>query len=157
MSQTNSDLRQRKFVDKQLQGALLLRVVLYAFCCLTVVAVMILTWRIAVSGPARVFYKHFDDLWFQYGPVVIALLLLLPLIMIDVVRFSHRFVGPMIRMRRAMRALAEGRHVEPIKFRKNDFWHETADHFNLLLQRVTEQDEQLARLNRKVESAELVP
>ncbi len=152
----NTDLRLRKFVDGPLQGALLLRVLLYASCCLTVVTVMILTWRIAVSGPARVFYTHFDDLWFQYGPVVIALLLLLPLIMIDVVRFSHRFVGPMLRMRAEMRALAEGKPVEPIRFRKNDYWHEAAEHFNLLLQRIHDQEEQLKLLNEQQQNAELV-
>ena len=157
MKQMPSNLRLRKFIDGQLQGALLLRVLLYAFCCLTVVTVMILTWRIAVSGPARIFYKHFDDLWFQYGPVVIALLLLLPLIMIDVVRFSHRFVGPMFRMRRAMKALAAGEPVEPISFRKNDFWHDAAENFNTLLRRVKEQDEQLAQLQQQqLERAELV-
>ena len=155
MGEPMHDQRIRKFVDGKLQGALLLRVLLYSFCCLTVVTVMILTWRIAFSGPARVFYKHFDDLWFQYGPVMIALLLLLPLIMIDVVRFSHRFVGPMLRMRRAMKDLAEGRTVEPIRFRKNDFWHEAADHFNLLIRRVQEQEKPPVP-SEPVESAELV-
>lgn len=156
MDEIKREKRIRKFIDGKLQGALILRVLVYAFCCFTVVTVMILTWRITVSGPARVFYKHFDDLWYQYAPVVIALLLLLPLIMIDVVRFSHRFVGPMLRMRRAMKELAEGGKVEPIRFRKNDFWHEAADHFNMLLRRVQEQDEQLAKVKQQVEPPELV-
>ena len=156
MSEVKRDQRIRKFVDGKLQGALLLRVLLYAFCCFTVVTVMILTWRIVVSGPARMFYTHFDELWFQYAPVVIALLLLLPLVMIDVIRFSHRFVGPMLRMRRAMKELADGGKVAPIRFRKNDFWHEAADHFNMLLRRVQEQDEQLAKVKQQVEPPELV-
>ncbi len=156
MDEIKREKRIRKFIDGKLQGALILRVLVYAFCCFTVVTVMILTWRITVSGPARVFYKHFDDLWYQYAPVVIALLLLLPLIMIDVVRFSHRFVGPMLRMRRAMKELAEGGEVEPIRFRKNDFWHEAADHFNMLLRRIQEQDAELAQLKQTAEPSELV-
>ena len=157
MSEAKRDQRIRKFVDGKLQGALLLRVLLYACCCFTVVTVMILTWRIVVSGPARMFYTHFDELWFQYAPVVIALLLLMPLVMIDVVRFSHRFVGPMLRMRRAMKERAEGGKVEPIRFRKNDFWHEAADHFNMLLRRVQEQEELLAKARQSAEPSELVP
>ena len=59
-------------------------------------------------------------------------------------------------MRRAMKELAEGGKVEPIRFRKNDFWHEAADHFNMLLRRVQEQDEQLAKVKQQVEPPELV-
>ena len=44
--------------------------------------------------------------------------------------------GPLVRLRRSMRALARGEHVEPIKFREGDFWQEFAEEFNAVAARV---------------------
>ena len=132
---SNKNFRRRFFVDPQVQGALILRVVLYWVVCLVTVTLMLLCWRIA-TGPARLFYTHFDDMWFHYGPVMVASCILLPLLIVDMVRLSNRFVGPLVRLRRAMRALAQGEHVEPISFRDGDFWLEFAQEFNAVLARV---------------------
>jgi len=135
---SNKNFRRRFFVDPQVQGALILRVVLYWVVCLVTVTLMLLCWRIA-TGPARLFYTHFDDMWFHYGPAMVASCILLPLLVVDIVRLSNRFVGPLVRLRRAMRALARGEHVEPVSFREGDFWLEFAQEFNALLARVERQ------------------
>jgi len=127
-------LRRHLFVDPKVQGALVLRVILYWFVCLIAISLMLLCWRI-VTGPARMFYSHFDDMWFFYGPAAVASLLLLPLVIVDVVRLSNRFAGPLLRLRRSMRALARGEQVEPIRFRDNDFWQEFAAEFNAVVDR----------------------
>jgi hypothetical protein len=127
--------RKHLFVDFKVQGALVARVVLYWLVCLIGITLMLLCWRI-VTGPARMFYTHFDDMWFHYGPALIASFLLLPLVVIDVIRLSNRFVGPMLRLRRSMRQLVRGEDVEPIKFRDNDFWQDFAADFNTLLSQV---------------------
>ena len=134
MSEMKS-LRKRLFVDPKVQGALVVRVILYWVVCLITITLMLICWRI-VTGPARPFYTHFDDLWFFHGPAVIASFILLPLVVLDIVRLSNRFAGPMLRLRRSLRALARGEHVEPLEFRDADYWHEFADEFNALLKRV---------------------
>ena len=123
--------RQKFFVDAKVQGALVWRVIAYWAFCLLTITLMILCWRI-LTGPARMFYTHFDDMWFHLGPALVASLLLLPLVVFDVVRLSNRFAGPLIRMRRAMRALAKGEAPRPIKFRDGDYWQDFADDFNLV-------------------------
>jgi len=128
-------MRKRLFVDPKVQGALAVRVVLYWVVCLITITLMLLCWRI-VTGPARLFYTHFDDMWFHYGPALVASLMLLPLVVVDIVRLSNRFAGPMLRLRRSMRALARGENVEPLEFRDADFWHEFAAEFNGVLARV---------------------
>jgi hypothetical protein len=128
-------LRKHLFVDPKVQGALVARVITYWAVCLVTITLMLLCWRI-VTGPARMFYTHLDDMWFQYGPAVIASLLLLPLVIVDIIRLSNRFAGPLVRLRRSMRALARGEHVQPIKFRQGDFWQEFADEFNAVAARV---------------------
>ena len=129
MSTDKKAMRKHLFVDPKVQGALIARVVMYWVICLITIALMLLCWDI-VTGPARVFYMHFDDMWFFYGPAAIASFLLLPLVIMDIIRISNRFVGPLLRLRRSMRALARGEDVEPIEFRSNDFWYDFADEFN---------------------------
>lgn len=121
--------RKHLFVDPKVQGSLINRVVLYWVMCLVTLTLMILCWRI-MTGPARIFYTHFDDMWFQFGPAVIGSILLLPLVIFDIVRMSNRFVGPLIRLRRSLRALARGEEVAPLEFREGDFWQDFAQEFN---------------------------
>jgi signal transduction histidine kinase len=130
-------LRKRFFVDPKVQGGLALRIALYWLVCLLTITLMLLCWRI-ITGPVRPFYTHLDDLWFFNGPAIVASLLLLPLVVVDIVRWSNRFAGPMLRLRRSMRALARGESVKPIEFRGNDFWQDFAGEFNALLKRVQE-------------------
>lgn len=129
------DLRKRLFVDPRVQGALVLHVVLYWFVWVVTISLMLLCWQI-VTGPARMFYTHLDDMWFHYGPALIASFLLLPMVIVDIVRLSNRFAGPMLRLRRSMRQLVRGEHVEPIQFRDADFWREFADEFNAMVAKV---------------------
>lgn len=131
-------VRKHLFIDPKVQGALVVRVALYWVVCLITMTLMLLCWRI-LTGPARIFYTHFDDMWFFYGPAVVASFLLLPLVIVDIVRLSNRFAGPMLRLRRSMRNLARGEHVQPIKFRDGDFWHDFAEEFNTLAARLQQE------------------
>jgi hypothetical protein len=127
--------RRQLFVDNKVQGALVTRAISYWFMCLLTVALMLLCWRV-LTGPARLFYRHLDDMWFHFGPALVASLILLPIIVVDIIRLSNRFAGPMLRMRRAMQNLAQGERVPPLQFRDNDFWKDFAEDFNALLARV---------------------
>lgn len=135
MSLNKKTIRTHLFVDAKVQGALIGRVVMYWVACLITIALMLLCWRI-ITGPARIFYTHFSDMWFFYGPAAVASFLLLPVVIVDIIRISNRFVGPLLRLRRSMRALAHGEEVEPIEFRDNDFWRDFADEFNAVRARI---------------------
>ena len=52
--------RKQLFVDPKVQGALVLRAVMYWVVCLIAITLMLLCWRI-LTGPARMFYTHFAD------------------------------------------------------------------------------------------------
>jgi hypothetical protein len=139
MAQKKS-LRKYLFVDPKVQGALLMRVVGYWLLCIASIALMILCWRI-ITGPARMFYTHFDDMWFYFGPALVGAVLLMPLVLYDIVRLSNRFAGPLIRLRRSLRALAKGEEVAPLKFREGDFWQDFAKEFNAVAERMNKLNE----------------
>ena len=46
----------------------------------------------------------------------------------------------MIRLRRALHDLANGREVAPIHFRKRDFWQEMANDFNRIAKQIQSTD-----------------
>lgn len=127
--------RKRLLIDPKVQGALAVRVVSYWCLCLLTLTIGILIYRIVIGGPARVFYTHFDDMWFHFGPAVVGSFLLLPLVVFDILRTSNRFVGPLYRLRADMRKLARGEKVTPIRFRDGDFWHDIAEEFNAMVAR----------------------
>lgn len=127
--------RKQLFVDAKVQGALLVRAIWYWVACVLAAALILLNWRM-MTGPVRPFFSQFDELWFHFGPVFLASLLLLPIIAFDSVRLSNRFVGPVLRIRRALRALSRGEIVRPIRLRDNDFWHDLADEVNAVAERL---------------------
>jgi hypothetical protein len=132
---TKKHARRRIFVDPKVQGALVLRVAFYWVVSLITITLMLLCWRI-LTGPPQMFSTHAGFMWAQYGPALIASFVIVPLVMIDIIRMSNRLVGPILRLRRSMRALATGEEVRPIHFREGDFWKEFADEFNSVVDRV---------------------
>ena len=122
-------LRKRFLVDYRVQGALVVRVVLYWLTCLLTVILLLLGWRMA-AGPVRPLNVQLRELWSLFEPVAVASLLLLPVVIFDLLRVSNRFAGPMFRLRRSLHELAQGKPVATVQFRQSDFWQEFADDFN---------------------------
>jgi hypothetical protein len=125
----------RLMIDPGVQGTLILRVVLYWIICLVGVTLMLFCWRMIVNGPQPLAVR-WEGIWLDFGPALVASVVLLPLVVFDVLRVSNRFSGPLFRLRRAMRALARGEHIAPISFREGDFWIEIAHEFNAIAARL---------------------
>jgi hypothetical protein len=138
--------RRRLFVDPKVQGALLVRTVLYYIYSLLTVSLMVLCWRV-LTNPVQPFATHLQEMWQQFGPAVIASLLVVPLMVFDTLRLSNRFAGPLVRLRRSIQELAKGQEVPPIYFRGHDFWQQFADDFNALSTCVRDERRQLQRQN----------
>jgi len=66
-------------------------------------------------------------------PMFVCFLFLAPFFCRDAVRLSHRLVGPLVRVRDALRTLAAGEYTERIEFRKDDFAQELKDDLNALI------------------------
>jgi len=129
--------RKRLYIFPQAQSKLLLRVAAYwASCCFFVILPVLLGQLYA--DPSRLFFEHVPDLWRQYSHVALPFILVLPLALLDMLRYSNRLLGPLFRMRRVMNALAAGQDVDHISFRERDEWRELADSFNLIADELRE-------------------
>jgi len=130
-------LRKRFFIDYRIQGALIVRVVLYWLTCLLTIMLILLGWSM-VTGPNLPLNAHLAEIWAFCGSAAVASLLLLPAVTFDLLRLSNRFTGPIFRLRRAMHDLAQGKPVVAVRFRHADFWREFADDFNTVAARAEE-------------------
>jgi hypothetical protein len=150
--------RKRAFVDARIQGALLLRIVAYWFCCLLAAGVLLIYWKIITGSPEPF---RLDTLWQEHRSVVLASLIMLPIFLVDTVIVSNRFSGPFYRIRRSIHDLAAGKPFVRLQFRKQDYWHEVADDLNKLAQYIEQLKQHAADVpdrdsttqNRELESA----
>ena len=127
--------RKQLFVDPSVQGALMLRTVTYWGFCIFTLVLMLVAWRL-LTGPAQPLTAHLADAWNHYWPAMVASFCLLPILMVDSVRLSNHFAGPMFRLRRAMKQLADGEPVTAVHFREDDYWREFAEDFNRVASRL---------------------
>ncbi|RIK83542.1 MAG: hypothetical protein DCC67_05825 [Planctomycetota bacterium] len=89
-----------------------------------------------LSDPFRPLEVHVRQLWWTHGPFLMVLFFMLPVFIVDTIKLSHRFAGPIFRLRGVFRSLASGEQFQPLKFRDMDFWQELADDFNRMVERL---------------------
>ena len=121
--------RNQLLTDEFVQGELLFRAITYWFFCLLVVSLLVVGWSM-VSGPPRPFFVIIQDSLVHVGPAVLGSIVLLPLVLMDVLRVSSRFVGPIQRVRNVLRKAAAGEPTPTVALRKDDFWQDLALYAN---------------------------
>ncbi|MDG1874997.1 MAG: hypothetical protein P8J27_13865 [Mariniblastus sp.] len=146
MSDTNSrEKRKQNFVDAHVQGALLRRICAHWIIFFTVAAVAVVLIKTLLGDPAQSFSQRFQTEIGEFALIGLVMLTLFPAFMLDTIRFSNRFVGPIARVRRHLRQLGEG-DTQRCSFRENDFWGELANDFNCAADLVDRQNSELAKL-----------
>jgi len=121
--------RKKVFVDRDVQGALLRRLAVFWACCMLYVLLPSLIGQL-YKEPDKLIHEQFGAIWFRYAPVLIAMFVLLPCAVLDLLKLSNRFVGPLYRVRHDLRRLANGEEIEPLKFRTGDYWQDLAGTIN---------------------------
>ncbi|MEQ8848844.1 hypothetical protein [Botrimarina sp.] len=132
-------LRKRLYVDRKVQGALIARAARYWAVSVTVVAMLTVIGWVFLAPGVGALVRSPELLRGVLTCLVISVVvsgLLLPIVLYDLVRFTHRFAGPMVRLRESMRRVAAGETVETLRFRDGDYWQEFADAFNAMQARI---------------------
>jgi hypothetical protein len=127
--------RRQTFVDSQVQGALARRIILHwlFFVCVC--------WGVPlfvqlVLAPSRPVEQTLRLIWTTQGPLMLAMVFLLPVFVIDTIKLSHRFTGPILNLRRALQEVAAGQPPRKLQVRQNDFWQDLASDYNVLAARL---------------------
>jgi len=127
-----NDDRKRIWID-ECQTKLTKRIAGYLVLFLVVLINFLFAWRLWQEGPGNPM-EQFVRMLYEYLPVGICLVLLVPVMAWDAIRFSHRLVGPLVRFRRTMQEVAQGEPVRPIKLREGDYLLDLRDDFNEMLE-----------------------
>lgn len=127
----NECVRRQMWIDEDVQGAIVWRVSVYWSACFLLVTIP-LVWTAIWQDPSRTFVEHMGPVWQRFGPVYVCLFMLLPIILWDALRLSHRIAGPILRVRRQLVQMNSGQPYSELHFRGSDFWQEMADQVNSL-------------------------
>lgn len=127
--------RKKSFIDPEVQGSLLVRLAIHWGLFVVANCIAFAFWETLVEGAAGGMATS-SPLLRGVVPCLITSAALMPAFLYDALKLSNRFAGPVLRLRRALRELAEGRPIEPLKFRKGDFWESAADDFNAAIRRM---------------------
>ncbi len=123
--------RSRIWIDA-FQSGLYRRVVAYWLIAVVSVWNFLFVWRLVEEGkgnPLEQFLRFFGELY----PLLICFAVLVPFFAWDAVRFSHRLVGPLVRIQKTVRALADGLPTRPIQLRDGDYLGQLKDDLNDLI------------------------
>ncbi len=157
--------RTRFLVDPEVQYALIRRTLMHwSAAILTLMVIGVVVQLVYAPGGSSLHNAVAASFSAQI-PLLCVMLMLMPIYLWDVVKLSHRFVGPMHRLRTVFRDLANGGRAPRIRFRAADFWHEAAEDFNAfyqshldLKQRCEQLEKELDRIageNREISPVEV--
>jgi len=130
--------RSRIWVDPPLQLRLLLRMALYFLVYSLTLYHVAFLYELMANLPdamARGMWALYADFLGRQQPFLVACVAVLPILLYDMVKFSHRIAGPLYRCRKTMEAMAAGKAVAPFKPRQHDLLRDLIQSFNALIRK----------------------
>jgi len=146
--------RKQNFVDSTVQGALLRRIVLHWFLYFVVAGLAIVMLQAMLSGPdgEPLATRVMQEIG-EFTLVGLILICIFPAFLLDTVRFSNRFVGPVGRLRAFLRQLGQDGNTDRLSFRGGDFWAEMAEEYNAVAVRMEDQQKEIERLKNALKES----
>ena len=136
----STDKRKKVLVHHKIQGALIKTLVLQwlMFISFTGLAMVVMQlWMDPFQSSVEWNYH----LRITILSLAIVSVCLLPVFILDLIKLSNRFVGPIVRLQSYVDQVGRG-EVGELRFRKHDFWVSLADDFNAMLKRIQQESEQ---------------
>ena len=128
--------RKKQFIDRDVQGALVFRLALH-WCVFLVVGMSVSLVLQYLADPFQPAGHHFGLFAKNQAGFLLVMVCMTPIFLFDTVKLSHRFAGPVLRVRRALREMAGGEEAERVTLRPGDFWIEIAEDLNKVIDRVS--------------------
>ncbi|MBC7818534.1 MAG: hypothetical protein IAG10_16730 [Planctomycetaceae bacterium] len=140
MADSQSHPRKRLFVNREIQGRLLARTALYWMLYHGVLWMAMFLYRYAehygavqAGAPPRPFADLYGQFVKEHFSMWICAVAILPIVLWDLLKFSHRVVGPLVRFQRTIESLTAGQKVEEVRLRNGDLLFDLQATFNQYL------------------------
>ena len=135
-------LRRKKLVNKQLQGQLMLRMALHWLGYNAIVLFMSLSVCMfmycvsVVNGDVQqTMREEIVEFFSRHKPMLIAMGLLLPIIMWDMLKTTHRVAGPVFKFKSELQQFIDSGKFRSVQLRDDDFLMDFQDTWNEAIER----------------------
>lgn len=142
--------RKRILIDPTVQWTIARRIIFHWMIFFLLLFSISVGLRVLLDASDHALSSVLFDAVVAQAPLVCVMLLILPVFTRDTIRLSHRFTGPMYRLRVSLETLADGLPMGPIKFRNDDFWQEIAETFNCVRDRICDLEARNRHLEHEV-------
>ena len=155
-------LRWRYVVDWSLQGTLILHGLVYGSLVMLAVSLGIfspLLWDLGAVELNGSYEEKAIVLLYLHERFWLLAAICLAIVVLGAIRFSHRVAGPMVRFKRNLRLLADGKFPPPLRTRRSDFLKQEVSCLNKAVAGVDERVVAIRRaqagLRRVIETSNL--
>lgn len=125
--------RKQQYIDREIQTSLARRLLLHWLLFLLASVLGVVIWTRLIEAPLESWSAVWTISMGHLAPILIVAFSLVPLFIWDAIGLSNRFAGPIIRVRRTLSDLADGKSPQLVEFRSGDFWQTLASDLNRLL------------------------
>jgi hypothetical protein len=127
--------RKKLFVNPTIQGRLLVQLCIYwlLYNFLLWHATFLIETLPSDGVPAPIL-QSYGEFCARHVIWLLCMLAAAPILMWDMVKLSHRFAGPLVRLERVAREMARGQRVARVTLRKHDMLNQFLDAFNELVE-----------------------
>ena len=140
MSAPQAHPRKRLFVNREIQGRLLGRTALYWVLYHAVLWMAMFFYRYAehrgavmAGAEPRSFSNLYGQFVNEHYSMWFCAFAILPIVLWDLLKFSHRVVGPLVRFQRTLESLTAGESVAEVHLRRGDLLCDLQTTFNQYL------------------------
>ncbi|QDT13306.1 hypothetical protein [Planctomycetes bacterium K23_9] len=127
--------RTKSMVDPEVQGGILRKIAIHWVLFFVCNAIALMIWIRLFEQPDVAWGQTFADTMRRFLPFFVITAALIPAFVLDTLKLTNRFAGPIMRLRGALADAKAGREVKPLHFRGSDFWQSIATDFNALVDR----------------------
>jgi len=129
--------RKRFFIHRGIQGALVVRLMVQwaMFVGMTCAVTLALQVMLDPLAPNE---ARLQQLRVSIGSFILVSLCLVPVFVRDAIRFSHRFVGPILRLQSELRKVDVVGELRTFNLRDKDYWQDMAEDYNDFVGRLKE-------------------
>ncbi|MEM9410183.1 MAG: hypothetical protein AAGA30_03665 [Planctomycetota bacterium] len=145
--------RKQNFIDQNVQGGLIRRIFFHWVMFFGVTAFAVLSLKTLLGEPSLSFSQRFTNELSEFTYLGVVFAAIFPAFMLDTIRFSNRFVGPITRLRQRLNELADNGETNDVEFRENDFWQEIAAEFNAVNELIRSQKKTIENLQIELDQA----
>jgi hypothetical protein len=133
---TDSIRRTRTVIDKEVQYGVVRKVAFHWVAFMTCNTIALVLWVSLFEQPDAKWSETLMECVQRFLPFFVISAALIPAFVLDTLKMTNRFAGPISRLRNEIGNVTAGRPVTKLSFRSNDYWSEIADGFNAMVDKL---------------------